>query len=61
MIAAAIGLVTVDWWSQLFNFSDYGELLVLLQNSILAGAVLGIVGGLIGVFVMSRELYARVR
>ena len=45
-----------DWWSQLFNFSDYGELLVLLQNSILAGAVLGIVGGLIGVFVMSRDL-----
>ena len=45
-----------DWWSQLFDFSDYGALLALLQNSILAGAVLGIVGGLIGVFVMSRDL-----
>lgn len=45
-----------DWWSQLFDFRNYGELLVLLQNSILAGAVLGIVGGLIGVFVMSRDL-----
>ncbi|MDP9027691.1 MAG: metal ABC transporter permease [Actinomycetota bacterium] len=45
-----------DWWSQLFNFSDYGQLLVLLQNSILAGALLGVVGGLIGVFVMSRDL-----
>jgi zinc/manganese transport system permease protein len=45
-----------DWWSQLFDFSDYGALLVLLQNSILAGAVLGVVGGLIGVFVMSRDL-----
>ena len=45
-----------DWWSQLFDFRDYGELLALLQNSILAGAVLGIVGGLIGVFVMSRDL-----
>ena len=42
-----------DWWSQLFDFSDYGALIVLLQNSILAGAVLGIVGGLVGVFVMS--------
>lgn len=64
MIAAIATLVGVtgvalpgtDWWSQLFDFSDYGELLVLLQNSILAGAVLGVVGGLIGVFVMSRDL-----
>ena len=50
---------SVDWgslWSQIFNFSDYGELLVLLQNSIIAGAVLGIVGGLVGVFVMSRDM-----
>jgi zinc/manganese transport system permease protein len=49
----------IDWadlWSQVFNFADYGELLVLLQNSIIAGAVLGIVGGLIGVFVMSRDM-----
>ncbi|WP_086462632.1 metal ABC transporter permease [Agreia sp. VKM Ac-1783] len=49
----------MDWsdlWSQIFNFSDYGDLIVLLQNSIIAGAVLGIVGGLIGVFVMSRDM-----
>lgn len=49
----------IDWsdlWSQIFNFSDYGDLVVLLQNSIIAGAVLGIVGGLIGVFVMSRDM-----
>ncbi|WP_166869634.1 MULTISPECIES: metal ABC transporter permease [unclassified Salinibacterium] len=45
-----------DWWSALFDFSDYGALLVLLQNSIIAGAVLGIAGGLIGVFVMTRDL-----
>jgi zinc/manganese transport system permease protein len=45
-----------DWWSQLFDFSDYGQLLWLLRNSILAGAVLGLVGGLVGVFVMSRDL-----
>jgi zinc/manganese transport system permease protein len=45
-----------DWLSQLFDFSDYGDLIVLLHNSILAGVVLGIVGGLVGTFVMSRDL-----
>ncbi len=45
-----------DWWTQLFDFSDYGALLALLQNSVLAGAVLGLAGGLIGVFVMTRDL-----
>lgn len=42
--------------SAVFNFDNYGELLVLLRNSILAGAVLGLVGGLIGTFVMMRDL-----
>jgi len=45
-----------DWWSALFDFSDYDQLIWLLRNSILAGAVLGLVGGLVGVFVMSRDL-----
>ncbi|MFI5059919.1 MAG: metal ABC transporter permease [Actinomycetales bacterium] len=45
-----------DLWSQLFNFANYGELLALVKNSIFAGAVLGIVGGLIGVFVMQRDM-----
>lgn len=45
-----------DLWHQLFNFDNYGELLVLVRNSIIAGAVLGVVGGLIGVFVMARDL-----
>jgi len=49
-------LNTDDLWSQLFNFDNYGQLVGLLINSILAGAVLGIVGGLIGVFVMSRDM-----
>ncbi|TBN58115.1 metal ABC transporter permease [Glaciihabitans arcticus] len=40
----------------LFNFENYGELLGLVQNSIVAAAVLGIVGGLIGVFVMQRDM-----
>ncbi|WP_442928361.1 metal ABC transporter permease [Microbacterium sp. LB16] len=43
-------------WSDIFSFQDYGELVALLANSIIAGAVLGIVGGLIGVFVMQRDL-----
>lgn len=46
---------TVDW-GDVFSFQDYGELVALLANSIVAGAVLGIVGGLIGVFVMQRDL-----
>ena len=36
--------------------SRYGEILQLVQNSVWAGAVLGIVGGLIGVFVMQRDM-----
>ncbi|HEV7957316.1 MAG: transporter permease [Microbacteriaceae bacterium] len=45
-----------DFWGTVFNFENYGELVVLVQNSIYAGALLGIVGGLIGVFVMQRDL-----
>lgn len=48
--------MNADVWMQLFDFSDYGDLLYLVRNSIIAGAVLGIVGGLIGPFVMSRDL-----
>ena len=43
-------------WGDILSFQDYGELVSLLANSIVAGAVLGIVGGLIGVFVMQRDL-----
>ncbi|GAB2976868.1 metal ABC transporter permease [Frigoribacterium salinisoli] len=43
-------------WAQLFSFQDFGELVALVRNSILAGAVLGIVGGLIGPFVITRNL-----
>ncbi|MBG0717771.1 metal ABC transporter permease [Microbacterium sp. 2C] len=35
---------------------DYAEILVLVSNSVWAGAVLGLVGGLIGVFVMQRDM-----
>ena len=43
-------------WDKLFSFQNYGELLGLLHNSILAGALLGLIGGLIGVFVVMRDL-----
>src|SRR4029453_11225979 len=46
----------MNLWSELFSFTNYGELLILLRNSILAGAVLGVTGGLVGVFVMARHL-----
>ena len=45
-----------DLLDRLFNFENYGELLGLVHNSIIAAAVLGIVGGLIGVFVMQRDM-----
>lgn len=43
-------------WSRIFDFSDYGELLSLVHNSILAGAVLGVICGLMSTFVMMRDL-----
>lgn len=45
-----------DLWGQIFSFEDYGRLLALVQNSVIAAAILGIVGGLIGVFVMQRDM-----
>lgn len=47
---------STDWWRTLFDFSDYGDLLQLLQNSVYAGILLGLVGGLVGVFVVQRDL-----
>lgn len=43
-------------WSDIINFSDYDKLLPLVYNSLLAGALLALIGGLVGVFVMNREL-----
>ncbi|NLU73330.1 metal ABC transporter permease [Streptomyces sp. HNM0575] len=43
-------------WQQIFNFDNYGELLVLVRNSLVAGAALGLIGGLAGVFVIRRDL-----
>jgi len=57
MTRTALGAqVADDWWTRIVDFSDYGALLGLVQNSLVAAAVLGVVGGLVGVFVMQRDL-----
>ena len=46
-----------DVWNEMFGgLTDYGEILALVSNSVVAGAVLGLVGGLVGVFVMQRDM-----
>ena len=45
-----------QWLDRVFNFEDYGLLLGLVQNSLVAAAVLGVVGGVVGVFVMQRDM-----
>lgn len=39
----------------IFDFSDYAQLLPLVSNSLIAAALLGLMGGLVGVFVMNRD------
>ncbi|MFF5113610.1 metal ABC transporter permease [Streptosporangium sp. NPDC000509] len=48
--------MTGDIWQQIFNYDNCGELLFLVRNSLIAGAMLGLVGGIIGTFVMMRDL-----
>ncbi len=45
-----------EFGQAVFDFSNYGELLPLFRDTLLAGAILGVVGGLIGTFVMMRDL-----
>jgi zinc/manganese transport system permease protein len=42
--------------SGLFDFTDYGALLGLVTDSLIAAVVLGVVGGLVGVFVQIRDM-----
>ncbi|MCW2536108.1 MAG: putative metal transporter, permease component [Modestobacter sp.] len=42
--------------NDLFSFDDYGRLLGLVHNSLIAAALLGVVGGLVGVFVQMRDM-----
>jgi zinc/manganese transport system permease protein len=46
----------VSTWQRIFDYRDYGDLLPLVHNSLIAGAVLGVVCGLISTFVMMRDL-----
>ncbi|MDX6307081.1 MAG: zinc/manganese transport system permease protein [Nocardioidaceae bacterium] len=50
------GVVSDVSWHDLFNFSDYGQLVPLVHDSLIAGAVLGVLGGVIGVLVITRDL-----
>jgi zinc/manganese transport system permease protein len=45
-----------ELWHTVFSFENYAELLPLVSNSIIAGAILGLVGGMVGVFVMMRDM-----
>ncbi|WP_247826535.1 metal ABC transporter permease [Arthrobacter antioxidans] len=45
-----------DIFDAIFTFDNYAQLLPLVRNSLIAGAVLGLLGGLIGTFVMMRDL-----
>ncbi|GAB3283801.1 metal ABC transporter permease [Sinomonas notoginsengisoli] len=45
-----------DFWSTVFSFENYGEILALVLNSVWAGAILGLLGGVVGTFVMKRDL-----
>lgn len=43
-------------FGRIFNFHDFADLVPLVQNSLWAAVVLGIVGGVFGAFVMMRDL-----
>jgi zinc/manganese transport system permease protein len=43
-------------WHDLVNFSDYSQLLPLVHNTLVAGLVLGVLGGVVGVLVITRDL-----
>lgn len=58
-MSPAVPAAALDWdrvLSSVFVFENYGELLALLSSSIWAGALLGLVGGVVGTFVMMRDL-----
>ena len=44
-----------DFMGKVFIFDRYGELVALLSQSIIAGAILGVIGGFVGLFVMLRR------
>lgn len=52
---APSALAAGDFLGRIFVFDDYGALFSLLSQSIVAGAVLALIGGFIGTFVMMRD------
>ena len=48
-------VLAVDF-SRVINFDDYGALLEIARNSLIAGALVALVSGLLSPFVMAREL-----
>ncbi len=48
-------LAATDLWNRIFVFDRYAELLDLLKQSILAAALLGLIGGVAGTFVIMRD------
>lgn len=55
MIAGWLATTDVSWHDVL-NFDGYAQLLPLVLNSLIAGAVLGLLGGMVGTFVIARDL-----
>lgn len=55
MFSLPMALSLTDLMGRIFVFDRYGELLELLSTSIWAGAVLGLIGGFAGTFVMMRD------
>lgn len=46
-----------DIWDAMFGgMADYADILPLVSNSVVVGAILGVVGGIVGVFVMQRDM-----
>ena len=50
-----LALTAAEFFDKVFVFDRYGELLHLLYQSIIAGAILGVIGGFVGVFIMMRD------
>ncbi|MFF0942910.1 metal ABC transporter permease [Kocuria sp. CPCC 205300] len=58
-MSPTVPAAALDWdrvLSSVFVFENYGELVALLSSSIWAGALLGLVGGVVGTFMMMRDL-----
>lgn len=44
------------WWDRLISFTDFADLVPLVAGSIVAGAILGILAGVVGPMIQARDL-----